>query len=77
VLNVLVATAPLPHRVSPNWDLCLAWKPSAILPRLPREWQGWLGAERVTALASAIDGRARSRWWATMAASADSVRTEG
>lgn len=74
-LNVLVATAPLPHRVSADWTLCLGWKTTSVPPRLPRDRQGWLAADRVDVLASTIEARARSHQWATLGKSATATET--
>jgi polysaccharide pyruvyl transferase CsaB len=71
-VKVLLTTEPtLPARVSEAWDLCCAIGAASDLPRLPREYQGWLGAADVDTAFQAIDIRTRSVHLAALEAMAE------
>ncbi len=50
----------LPGAVSDEWDLCCALGDTGELPRLAKDFQGWLGAPDQDVLFRAIDARAKS-----------------
>ena len=60
-LKVLIADrAALPLEVGDAWDVCGVVGVPGPLPRLARDYQGWLAATNLDALFQAIDVRARS-----------------
>jgi polysaccharide pyruvyl transferase CsaB len=60
-LRVLIADpAALPAEVGEGWDLCAVAGVPGPLPRLPRDYQGWLAAADTDRLFHAIDVRARA-----------------
>ncbi len=62
-LRVLVAAThePLPERMPPEWDLCLALTANGPPPLLRAPNQGWLATQDLQVLLAAIDVCARSR----------------
>jgi glycosyltransferase involved in cell wall biosynthesis len=52
--------APLPEKVSKEWDLCINWGNSTSLPRLPDHYQGWLQTTDLQTLVTTLDIRTRT-----------------
>jgi polysaccharide pyruvyl transferase CsaB len=60
-LKLLLTDAhTLPTDVHDGWDLCAAVGAPGRLPRLSKEYQGWLGADDIDSLFQAVDVRAKS-----------------
>jgi glycosyltransferase involved in cell wall biosynthesis len=60
-LTVLITdVAVLPARMHEAWDLCAAIGAVDALPRLARDFQGWLAARDMATVFQAVDARAKS-----------------
>jgi hypothetical protein len=62
-LKVLITDArALPDRMHDGWDVCVTVGVVGVLPRLARDYQGWLSAADVATLFHAVDARAKSAY---------------